>query len=124
MRDPANLARDFGSPGKFQMRLIPVLALAFALAGCSYFSTTQAWTKPGVTPEQAEYDLDTCKEIARAQEDRDEDIDRDTSAALGDSGQGAVDTELSQNMSSQRSGKRYGDIVDDCMRQMGYAPAD
>ena len=43
---------------------------------------------------------------------------------MGDSTQGAVDTELSQNMSSQRSGKRYGDIVDDCMRQLGYAPAD
>jgi hypothetical protein len=43
---------------------------------------------------------------------------------MNDNGQGAVDNELSQNMSSQRSGKRFDDIVDDCMRQMGYGPAD
>jgi len=106
------------------MRFVPVAALALLLAGCSLFSTTQSWTKPGVTPEQAEYDLDICKEIAWASEDSDEKIDRDTDAAMGDAGQGAVDTELSQNMSSQRSGKRFSDIVDDCMRQLGYAPAD
>ena len=91
------------------MRVMQAAALALLLAGCSYFSTTQSWTKPGVTPEQAEYDLDTCKEIAWAQEDSDEKIDRDTSATIGDAGQGAVDTELSQNMSSQRSGKRFDD---------------
>jgi len=81
-------------------------------------------TKPNTTPEQAEADLDTCKEIARAQEDTDAKIDQDTSATMDDSSQGAVDTELSQNMSSQRSGKRFGSIVDDCMRQLGYSPAN
>jgi hypothetical protein len=106
------------------MRFVTIAALALSLAGCSYFSTTQAWTKPGTTPEQAQDDLDTCKTIARASEDNDENIDRDTAATMGDSGQGAVDTELSQNMSSQRSGKRSSDIIDDCMRQMGYAPAE
>ena len=106
------------------MRFVTLAALAVLLAGCSYFSTTQAWTKPGATPEQAQDDLDTCKAIARAAEGNDERIDQDTSATIGDSAQGAVDTELSQNMSSQRSGKRTSDIIDDCMRQMGYAPAD
>lgn len=106
------------------MRLVTAAALALLLAGCSFFSTTQAWTKPGATPEDAEYDLDTCKAIAWASEDNDENIDRDTAATMGDSGQGAVDTELSQNMSSQRTGKRSSDIIDDCMRQLGYAPVD
>jgi hypothetical protein len=105
------------------MRLLITLA-ALLLAGCSLFSNTNSWTKPGTTPEQAEADLDTCKQIAWAQEDTDAKIDQDTAATANDSGQGAVDTELSQNMSSQRSGKRFGDIVDDCMRQLGYAPAD
>jgi hypothetical protein len=105
------------------MRKLSLLA-ATLLAGCSLFSSMNSWTKPGTTPEQAEADLDTCKQIAWAQEDTDAKIDQDTSATMGDSGQGAVDTELSQNMSSQRSGKRLGDIVDDCMRQLGYAPAD
>ncbi|HWA46989.1 MAG TPA: hypothetical protein VG742_01885 [Dongiaceae bacterium] len=106
------------------MRILIAAVLALSLAGCSYFSTTQAWTKPGTTPEQAQDDLDTCKAIARAAEGNDERIDQDTSATMGDSAQGAVDTELSQNMSSQRSGKRSSDIIDDCMRQMGYAPAE
>ena len=105
------------------MRLVIPLATALLLAGCSWFSTTNSWTKPGTTPEQAEADLDTCKQIAWAQEDTDTKIDQDTST-MNDDGQGAVDTELSQNMSNQRSGKRFGDIVDDCMRQLGYAPAN
>jgi len=106
------------------MRYVIALSLATLLAGCSWFSTTTSWTKPNTTPEQAEADLDTCKEIARAQEDNDAKIDQDTSATMDGSAQGAVDTELSQNMSSQRSGKRFGSIVDDCMRQLGYSPAN
>jgi hypothetical protein len=106
------------------MRYLIVLSLAALLAGCSWFSTTTSWTKPNTTPEQAEADLDTCKQIARAEEDTDAKIDQDTSATMNDDAQGAVDTELSQNMSNQRSGKRYGSIVDDCMRQLGYAPAN
>lgn len=106
------------------MRLLAMAVLALSLAGCSLFSETSSWTKPGVTAEEAQADLDTCKEIAWAQQSADEKIDTDTAATMGDPGQGAVDTELSQNMSSQRSGKRYGDIVADCMRQLGYAPAD
>ena len=105
------------------MRLLVSIALAALLAGCSLFSTTTSWTRPNTTPEQAEADLDTCKQIAWAQEDTDAKIDQDTSATMNDDAYGAVDTELSQNMSSQRSGKRYGQIVDDCMRSLGYGPA-
>jgi hypothetical protein len=105
------------------MRSIIALSLATLLAGCSWFSTTTSWTKPNTTPEQAETDLDNCKQIAWAQEDTDAKIDQDTSATMDGSAQGAVDTELSQNMSSQRSGKRFGSIVDDCMRQLGYSPS-
>ncbi len=106
------------------MRIPFSLATILLLAGCSLFSTTTSWTKPNTTPEQAEADLDTCKEIARSQEKTDADIDQDTSATMNDDSYGAVDTELSQNMSSQRSGKRYGEIVDDCMQQLGYSPAN
>lgn len=105
------------------MRLLAVAVLALSLAGCSWFSETKSWSKPGVTAEEADADLQSCKEIAWSQQSTDEKIDQDTAATLGDESQGAVDTELSQNMSSQRSGKRYGDIVADCMRQLGYGPA-
>lgn len=105
------------------MRILITMAMVALLAGCSWFSSTHSWAKPGTTPEQAKADLDTCKQIAWAEEDTDAKIDQDTSAVMNDNGQGAVDTELSQNMSSQRSGKRFGDIVDDCMRSLGYSPA-
>jgi hypothetical protein len=120
--DPGKVAPNFRMD--LFMRTLMSLTLAALLAGCSLFSTTTSWTKPGATPEQAEADLDTCKEVAWAQEDTDADIDQDTAATMDDSAQGAVDTELSQNMSSQRSGKRFGQIVDDCMRQLGYSPAE
>src|SRR5262249_39854496 len=106
------------------MRLLIPMALAALLSGCSWFSSTTSWSKPGTTPEQAPTALDTCKQIAWEQEDKDAKIDQDTAATVNDKGQGAVDNELSQNMANQRSGKRFGEIVDDCMRQMGYAPAD
>ena len=106
------------------MRISAILTLAALLAGCSLFSSTTSWTKAGTTPEQAEADLDTCKQIAWSQQDTDAKIDQDTAATMDGSAQGAVDTELSQNMSSQRSGKRFGRIVDDCMRQLGYSPAN
>ena len=106
------------------MRNVIALMLTALLAGCSLFSTTTSWTKHNTTPEQAEADLDTCKQIAWAQEDTDAKIDQDTAASMNDDAQGAVDTELSQNMSSQRSGKRFSSIVDDCMRQLGYSPAN
>jgi hypothetical protein len=106
------------------MRSITAMVIAALLAGCSLFSTTTSWTKPGVTPEKAQADLDTCKQVAWEQQSADERIDQDTSATMNDSANGAVDTELSQNMSNQRSGKRYGSIVDDCMRQLGYGPAN
>ncbi|HET6160605.1 MAG TPA: hypothetical protein VFE34_19830 [Dongiaceae bacterium] len=106
------------------MRFVISIAVAALLGGCSLFSSTTSWSKPGTTPEQAEADLDTCKQIAWSEQDTDAKIDQDTSATMNGNGQGAVDDELSQNMSSQRSGKRFGGIVDDCMRQMGYAPAD
>jgi hypothetical protein len=43
---------------------------------------------------------------------------------MNDSAYGAVDTELSQGMARQRTGKRFNQLVDDCMRQLGYSPAD
>jgi hypothetical protein len=120
--DPGKVAPNFEWIAP--MRYVIAFSLATLLAGCSWFSSTTSWTKPNTTPEQAEADLDTCKQIAWAQEDTDAKIDQDTSATMDGSAQGAVDTELSQNMSSQRSGKRFGSIVDDCMRQLGYSPAN
>src|ERR1044072_9248344 len=106
------------------MRIPISMAMAALLAGCWGFSTTHTWSKPGTTQEQATADLDACKKIAWSERETDAKIDQDTYAVMNDNGQGAVGNELSQNISSQREGKRFDDIVDDCMRQMGYSPAD
>jgi uncharacterized lipoprotein YajG len=118
--DPGKVAPNFDGP---LMRILFSITMAVLLAGCSLFSTTTSWTKPGTTPEQAEADLDSCKQIAWAEEGTDAKIDQDTAAAMNDDAQGAIDTELSRNMSSHRSGKRFGEIVDDCMQSLGYSPA-
>jgi uncharacterized protein YceK len=119
--DPGKVAPDSG--GRAFMRFAISMAMAALLAGCSWFTTTHSWSKPGTTEEQAKADLDACKKVAWSERETDAKIDQDTSAVMNDNGQGAVDTELSQNMSNQREGKRFDDIVDDCMRQLGYGPA-
>jgi hypothetical protein len=119
--DPGKVAPNFHGSGL--MRILISIGLAALLAGCSLFSSTTAWTKPDVTPEQAEVDLDSCREVARARQATDERIDQDTSATMNDDASGAVDTELSQKLSRHRSGQRFNSVVDDCMRSLGYAPA-
>ncbi len=47
------------------------------LAGCSFFSHSVTWSKPGVTDAQAQDDLATCTEQAQVQTDRDTSIDKD-----------------------------------------------
>lgn len=104
------------------MRTSIVLIATVLLAGCSLFTDTTSWTKTGVTPEQAEADLASCERIARAEQKTDTDIEQDRSVVLDDPTHGAVDTEVSQDIARQRSRERFEDIVDDCMRQLGYSP--
>jgi hypothetical protein len=82
-RDPGKVAPNF----EWTNPMRPIAAIAFAalLAGCSLFSSTTSWTKPGVTPEKAQADLDTCKQVAWEQQGADERIDQDTSATMSDS---------------------------------------
>lgn len=106
------------------MRILPFMVLAALLAGCSLFSDTAAWTKPGVTPEQAEADLGRCREVATARQQADQRIEQDKAGSAANRTTGAIDTELSQNLSRQRASQRFNSIVDSCMRQLGYSPAE
>ncbi|WP_119304754.1 hypothetical protein [Dongia deserti] len=117
--DPGKVAPNFEWTNR--MRTLTSIGLAALLAGCSLFSTTTSWTKPGVTPEQAEADLDSCKRVARSHEKTDADIEQDRSVVLDDT-QGAIDTGVSQDITRHRSRQRFDEFVDDCMRQLGYSP--
>jgi len=98
-----------------------VLALSalFLLAGCSFFSHSVTWTKPGATEDQAGSDLAQCKEVADVQTERDRSINQDIAAGDGGSNAG-IDTSPIQNMQAYHDDRRYKSILRDCMSQLGY----
>jgi hypothetical protein len=97
-------------------------ALAFALSGCSFFSHSVTWTKPGVTDAQASDDLATCTEQAQVQTNRDTSIDQDISTT--DTSSGVVDTSPLQNMQAYKHENRFKSVLKDCMSQLGYREAE
>ncbi|WP_374652772.1 hypothetical protein [Dongia sp.] len=99
-------------------RFLPLALLLSLLAGCSYFDRGGAWTQPGATADQARSDLDACEAEARAQTKVDRGIDQDIAATQGGGAFG--DPLADSGMSGYQSGKRYDDIVDECMRAFGY----
>ncbi|HVZ02453.1 MAG TPA: hypothetical protein VHA35_23310 [Dongiaceae bacterium] len=99
-----------------------VLALGLALAGCSFFSHSVTWSKPGVTDAQAQEDLATCTEQAQVQTDRDASIDRDISTT--DTGSNAVDASPLQNIQAYKHENRFKSVLKDCMAQLGYHEVD
>lgn len=101
------------------MRRFTLLAVTLALlSGCSYFDQGSNWTKPGVDPDQARTDLDSCEAEARSQTKVDRGIDQDISATQG----GGVfgDPLADSGMSGYESEKRYDDVVKECMQAFGY----
>jgi len=99
-------------------RLIFLTTALVWLGGCSYFDQGGDWTKPGVDPDQARTDLDSCEAEARAQTKVDRGIDQDISATQG----GGVfgDPLADSGMSGYQSEKRYDDVVKECMQAFGY----
>lgn len=103
------------------------LAAALALSGCGLFSIgSDRASPPAETDAAAAADvLAACKEEARAVVARDEAIDDDiaSSSIATNVGPGAeTDFALSENLAAYRGEQRYRRIVEDCMRDHGYAP--
>lgn len=99
-------------------RVSTLLALCL-LAGCSFFSHSVTWTKPGAGEDQAHSDLAQCQEQADVQTERDKGIDQDIAAANSGSNAG-IDTSPIQNMQAYHDDRRYKSILEDCMAQLGY----
>ena len=100
------------------MRPVLVLSAVLLLAACSYFDKGGTWTQPGASSEQMHSDLGSCEAEARAQTKVDRGIDQDIAATQGG---GAFGNPLADSgVSGYRSGKRYEDVVDECMRAFGY----
>jgi hypothetical protein len=105
------------------LRLLALAAVpAFLMGGCSFFSHSVTWTKPGVTDAQAQDDLATCTEQAQVQTDRDTSIDTDISAV--ETGTNAVDSSPLQNMQAYKRENRFKSVLKDCMAQLGYTEAN
>jgi uncharacterized lipoprotein YajG len=92
------------------------------LAGCSFFSHSVTWTKPGVTDAQAQDDLATCTQQAQVQTARDTSIDNDIAAV--DTGTNAVDSSPLQNLQAYKHENRFKSVLKDCMAQLGYSEAN
>jgi hypothetical protein len=103
------------------MRVLIIASFSLALLGaCSMFDSGGSWMKPGENnPDQARTDLDNCEAEARAQTKVDRGIDQDIAATQGGGAFG--DPLADSGMSGYQSGKRYDDIVDECMQAFGYA---
>ena len=101
--------------------LVLVIALA-GLGGCSFFSHSVTWSKPGVNEDQAQSDLAQCTEEAKVQTDRDKKISADM--AVTDSSSNVVDTSPLQNMQAYQNERRFKSVLEDCMSQLGYSKVD
>jgi hypothetical protein len=99
-----------------------MLSLAFVLGGCSFFSHSVTWAKPGVTDQQAQDDLATCQEQAEVQTGRDASIDKDIAAT--ETGTGSVDSSPLQNIQAYKHENRFKSVLKDCMSQLGYHEVD
>jgi hypothetical protein len=102
--------------------LMAALGLSVALGGCSFFSHSVTWSKPGVSDDQAHSDLAQCTEEAQVQTDKDAAIDRDIAAA--DSSSSAVDTSPLQNIQAYKHENRFKSVLKDCMSRLGYHEVD
>jgi hypothetical protein len=98
------------------------LCLAAGLGGCSFFSHSVSWTKPGVTEDQAQSDLASCTEEAKTQTDQDKSIDQDIAAA--NTAANPNDTSPLANMQAYKHENRFKDVLEDCMGQLGYSKVD
>lgn len=111
------------------------LALAVLLAGCTLFGpekkpagtapvADEEWAQPTVSDTQRQSDVDSCREQARAVLRQEQAISADIASR---DAQGAFQNEapeLTQGMDEYEARQRYHRIFEDCMRGLGYAPAN
>jgi hypothetical protein len=90
------------------MKLISLLFLAAALAGCS--SPTTRWAKSGTSPEELRYDQDDC--AARGSNYDFALEDRDTGRT------GIVESGV--DAGTRRGGSARGDVYRRCMEERGW----
>ena len=99
------------------MRRVALL-LGLLLTACA---ATGAWTKEGATEAEIRRDLTVCQNLAEDLTARDRQIDQDIRAARAD-GRLAADTRsFRHELRDVSFERRFGDIVDRCMRGRGYA---
>src|SRR5215470_16606005 len=96
------------------------LVLAATVAGCSLFAKpSNNYTRPSGTEDQTSADLNSCRQQADAEINRDANIDNDIAAARSDQ----VDPNQTPTIvgaDAYQRDKRHRQIITDCMRQRGY----
>ncbi|HKX10073.1 MAG TPA: hypothetical protein VJN67_17875 [Stellaceae bacterium] len=101
-------------------KLLPILALAAALAACS---SKPQWVRPGTDPDTASGDLDDCRALAKEATRKDAAIDQDILAARGTDWARDNTLQAKKNTFAVQDQGRARDIIASCMNAKGYTPA-
>ena len=101
-------------------KLLPVLALAAALAACS---SKPQWVRPGADPDTVSDDLDDCRALAKEATRQDTAIDQDILASRGADWQRSNILQAKKSTFAVQNEGHARDIIASCMSAKGYAPA-
>jgi len=104
------------SPGK----LLPLLALAVALAACS---SAPQWVRPGTSSDTVSGDFDDCRALANAATRKDAAIDQDILASRGADWERNNTLQAKKSTFAMQDQGHARDIIASCMSAKGYAPA-
>jgi hypothetical protein len=101
-------------------KLVPVLALALALAACS---SKPQWVRPGTDKDTVSDDLDDCRSLAKAATRQDAAIDQDILATRGADWERNNTLQAKKSTFAMQDQGRARDIIASCMSAKGYTPA-
>jgi len=103
-------------PGK----LLPLLALAMALAACS---SKPQWVRAGTSSDTVSDDLDDCRALANDATRKDAAIDQDILATRGADWERNNTLQAKKNTFAIQDQGHARDIIASCMSAKGYTPA-
>lgn len=96
-----------------------LLSLGFILVACA----SEIWVKPGATEEQKDADLRACERFAHAQVRKEERANPPSVSGNADASGGSqseTSTSLTLNLERYHSGRRYDELLKQCMTENGY----
>ncbi|MDY0885715.1 hypothetical protein ACFPL7_02790 [Dongia soli] len=95
------------------------VAAVAVLTACSSTSHQAVWTKNNGNPDQRDRDQRGCEAYAKSQTKVDSGIDQDR-AVMGGGTNSGLNPTLNENINAYSTQKRYDNLVNSCMTDLGY----